>query len=54
MPSQKDNENQRNQQALHRCAKTGLEPCIGAIVGPYDITLPSEVHIQLSLIYHQL
>jgi len=43
MPSQKDNENQRNQQALHRCAVSGLEPCIGVIVGPYDQALPSEV-----------
>lgn len=44
-PSQKDNENQRNQQALHRCGKTGLEPCLGVIIGPYDKTLPSEASI---------
>ena len=40
-PSAKDNENQRNYQALCRDPATGLEPWIGAIVGPYDQMLPS-------------
>ncbi|KAK9830977.1 hypothetical protein WJX81_004646 [Elliptochloris bilobata] len=40
-PSQKDAENQRNYQALFRCADTGLEPFLGAIVGPFDVQLPS-------------
>lgn len=43
-PSQKDNENQRNYQALFRCDRTRLEPFIGAIVGPYDMQLPTQVH----------
>lgn len=43
-PSQKDNENQRNYQALFRCEKTRLEPFIGAIVGPYDLQLPTQVN----------
>lgn len=42
-PSQKDNENQRNYQALFRCDRTRLEPFIGAIVGPYDMQLPTQV-----------
>ena len=42
-PSQKDNENQRNYQALFRCDKTRLEPFVGAIVGPYDMQLPTQV-----------
>lgn len=42
-PSQKDNENQRNYQALFRCATSTLEPFLGAIVGPYDVQLPSPV-----------
>ena len=42
-PSQKDNENQRNYQALFRCAASTLEPFLGAIVGPYDVQLPSPV-----------
>ena len=42
-PSQKDNENQRNYQALFRCDKTRLEPFVGAIVGPYDLQLPTQV-----------
>ena len=49
-PSQKDSENQRNYQALFRCGTTGLEPFLGAIVGPYDLHLPSPVsycHAQL-------
>lgn len=41
-PSQKDAENQRNYQALFRCPATGLEPFLGAIVGPYDLQLPSQ------------
>lgn len=41
-PSQKDNENQRNYQALFRCDMTRLEPFVGAIVGPYDIQLPTQ------------
>ena len=40
-PSQKDAENQRNYQALFRCADTGLEPFLGAIVGPFDVQLPT-------------
>lgn len=40
-PSAKDNENQRNYQALCRDPATGLEPWIGAIVGPYDQHLPT-------------
>jgi len=40
-PSAKDNENQRNYQALCRDATTGLEPWVGAIVGPYDQQLPT-------------
>ncbi|KAL4859895.1 putative dolichyl-diphosphooligosaccharide--protein glycosyltransferase subunit 3B [Chlorella vulgaris] len=42
-PSQKDNENQRNYQALCRDAASGLEPWVGAIVGPYDQGLESAV-----------
>ena len=42
-PSQKDNENQRNYQALFCCSQTRLEPFLGFIVGPYDLTLPSPV-----------
>lgn len=42
-PSQKDNENQRNYQALFRCDQTRLEPFVGAIVGPYDLQLPNQV-----------
>lgn len=38
-----DNENQRNYQALCRDAATGLEPWVGAIVGPYDQGLESAV-----------
>ncbi|KAK9816984.1 hypothetical protein WJX72_007805 [[Myrmecia] bisecta] len=41
-PSQKDNENQRNYQALFRCEKSKLEPFLGAIVGPYDTQLPTQ------------
>ena len=44
-PSAKDNENQRNYQALCRDAATGLEPWVGAIVGPYDDRLPTPVRI---------
>jgi SHAQKYF class myb-like DNA-binding protein len=40
-PSAKDNENQRNYQALCRDVSTGLEPWVGAIVGPYDQQLPT-------------
>jgi hypothetical protein len=40
-PSLKDNENQRNYQALCRDPDSGLEPWVGAIVGPYDQALPS-------------
>lgn len=43
-PSQKDSENQRNYQALFRCEQTRLEPFVGAIVGPYDLQLPTQVH----------
>ena len=46
-PSQKDNENQRNYQALFRCDKTRLEPFVGAIVGPYDLQLPTQVSTTL-------
>ena len=42
-PSQKDAENQRNYQALFRCDASSLEPFLGAIVGPYDVQLPSPV-----------
>jgi SHAQKYF class myb-like DNA-binding protein len=40
-PSMKDNENQRNYQALCRDVSTGLEPWVGLIVSPYDQDLPS-------------
>ena len=41
-PSKKDAENQRNYQALFACGSgCGAEPFVGAIVGPYDRTLPS-------------
>lgn len=40
-PSMKDNENQRNYQALCRDTGTGLEPWVGLIVSPYDQDLPS-------------
>ena len=46
-PSQKDAENQRNYQALFRCAGTGLEPFLGAIVGPFDVQLPTVARTQL-------
>ena len=47
-PSVKDNENQRNYQSLCRDENTGLEPWVGAIVGPYDQALPSPMsRIQL-------
>ena len=42
-PSQKDAENQRNYQALFRCEASGVEPFLGAIVGPWDLQLPSPV-----------
>lgn len=42
-PSAKDNENQRNYQALCSDAGSGLEPWVGAIVGPYDDQLPTPV-----------
>ena len=45
-PSQKDAENQRNYQALFRCAGTGLEPFLGAIVGPFDVQLPTVARAQ--------
>lgn len=38
-PSAKDNENQRNYQALCRDAATGLEPWVGLIMSPYDQAL---------------
>lgn len=41
-PSVKDNENQRNYQALCREPTTGLEPWVGAIISPYDQSLPTE------------
>lgn len=44
-PSAKDNENQRNYQALCRDSTTGFEPWIGAIVGPYDRANPSAVSV---------
>ncbi|KAK9822060.1 hypothetical protein WJX74_004480 [Apatococcus lobatus] len=44
-PSQKDNENQRNYQALFCCSQTRLEPFLGFIVGPYDLTLPSPASV---------
>ena len=47
-PSAKDNENQRNYQALCRDAGTGLEPWVGAIVGPYDQALPSPASMPAS------
>ena len=40
-PSAKDNENQRNYQALCRLEPSGLEPWVGAIVSPYDQALPT-------------
>lgn len=42
-PSQKDNENQRNYQALCHDPDTGLAPWVGAIVSPFDPGLPSAV-----------
>lgn len=42
-PSAKDNENQRNYQALCRDGDTGMEPWVGAIVSPYDKQLPTAV-----------
>lgn len=38
-----DNENQRNYQALYRDPSSGLEPWVGAIVGPYHQGLESPV-----------
>ncbi|KDD75464.1 hypothetical protein H632_c673p2 [Helicosporidium sp. ATCC 50920] len=38
-PSQRDNANQCNYQAL--CERDGAEPWVGAIVAPYDQALPS-------------
>ena len=46
-PSQKDAENQRNYQALFRCAASALEPFLGVIVGPYDVLLPTPVRTLL-------
>ena len=40
-PSLKDNENQRNYQALCRDLTTELEPWVGLIVSPYDPDQPS-------------
>lgn len=48
-PSAKDNENQRNYQALCRDQTTGLEPWVGAIMGPYDDQLPTPVRIIILL-----
>ncbi|KAK2078540.1 hypothetical protein QBZ16_003380 [Prototheca wickerhamii] len=42
-PSQKDNENQRNYQALCHDASTGLAPWVGVIISPYLPSLPSPV-----------
>lgn len=56
-PSQKDSENQRNYQALFRCEETRLEPFIGAIVGPYDLQLPTQVPtfpVQYTCMYSNL
>lgn len=54
-PSAKDNENQRNYQALCRDATTGLEPWVGAIVGPYDQQLPTAAsRTQLWVVRQQL
>ena len=46
-PSAKDNENQRNYQALCRDNTTGLEPWVGIIMGPYDQRLPTPVRFSL-------
>lgn len=45
-PSAKDNENQRNYQALCRDSNTQLEPWVGIIISPYDQQLPTPVCIQ--------
>ncbi|KAK9803462.1 hypothetical protein WJX73_004742 [Symbiochloris irregularis] len=42
LPSQKDNENQRNYQAFFRDEASKQEPFLGAILGPYDLQLPTE------------
>ena len=44
-PSQKDNENQRNYQALCHDASTGLAPWVGVIISPYLPSLPSPVGV---------
>lgn len=44
-PSQKDNENQRNYQALCHDASTGLAPWVGVIISPYLPSLPSPVRV---------
>jgi hypothetical protein len=36
-------ENQRNYQALFRCAASKVEPFLGVIVSPYDVQLPDPV-----------
>lgn len=53
-PSEKDNENQRNYQVLCRCPDTKLEPFLGAIVGPYDLKLPSAVSLPLLVLLCQV
>ena len=53
-PSAKDNENQRNYQALCRDSSTGLEPWVGAIVGPYAQHLPTAAsQLQLWVVRQQ-
>ena len=48
-PSQKDNENQRNYQALCHDASTGLAPWVGVIISPYLPSLPSPVGVLASI-----
>lgn len=50
-PSQKDNENQRNYQALCHNASTGVAPWVGAIISPYQASLPSVVRKATAFAY---
>ncbi|KXZ56536.1 hypothetical protein GPECTOR_1g481 [Gonium pectorale] len=53
-PSQKDMDNQRNYQALFRCSSSRLEPFLGFIVGPYDVSLPAPVSVITCFVVQKL
>eukprot|EP00873_Tetraselmis_striata_P035155 jgi/Tetstr1/455419/TSEL_042251.t1 len=52
-PSSKDNSNQHNYQALFRDEKSGLEPFVGIIYGPYDLMLPDTASARTVFVVQQ-